>query len=132
MLPSTKGVRGHRLRAAPNESAGSWKHLRQRYVNSTLSLRVLSREAGVSYDALKRRARRERWAAERAAEVCAARRRLDLEQLAQAREEAARAARRLLTLPDGAALGELAEVAHGLSLAVGTLWGAARIASRKP
>jgi hypothetical protein len=74
MHPSTKGVRGRRHQVTPLESAGSWKQLQQRYVTSTLSLRALAREAAVSYDALKRRARRESWAAARAAAIVSGRR----------------------------------------------------------
>lgn len=122
MRPSTKGVRGRRHQVTPLESAGSWKQLHQRYLTSTLSLRALAREAAVSYDALKRRARRERWAAQRAADACTARRRRDLEELARARAEAFRAARRLLALGEVAAPGTVAAAAREAHLASGRLW----------
>lgn len=70
----------------PESAACSWQQLRAQYVGSpTLSLRELAAARRVSYDALKRRARREGWAVERAANVCTARRRRDLEELARAR-----------------------------------------------
>jgi hypothetical protein len=132
MHPST-GVRGHRLSAAPESAGRSWQQLRAEYVGSpTLSLRALAVARGVSYDALKRRARREGWASARAARLAGDRHGRDLEELARARADACRAARGLLALPAGADLAEVAKVARRVSLAVGTLWGAARIASRCP
>lgn len=132
MHPSTKGVRGRRHQVTPHldESAGSWKQLQQRYLSSTLSLRALAREAGVSYDPLKRRARREQWATQRAADVCTARRRRDLEELARARAEAVQAARALLMLPERAAPGRVAEAARAAREAATLLAGLAMHVAR--
>jgi hypothetical protein len=116
------GVRGRHRKVAPTESAGSWKQLRTQYIGSTLSLRALAREAGVSYDALKRRARREGWAAQRAELAVEGRRRRDLEDLAHARADACTAARRLLALPAGASLTGVAAVAREVHLTSGRLW----------
>lgn len=120
MHPST-GVRGHRHPAAPESAGQSWQQLRAEYLGSTISLRALAAARGLSYDALKRRARREGWAAVRAADVCSARRRRDLEELARARDEAFRAAKRLLAMPAGAEPGRLAEAAREAASAAGML-----------
>lgn len=127
MHPATTGVRGRCHQATPiKQSAGPWKQLQHEYVSSTLSLRALARERGVSYDALKRRARRERWAAARAELLAGDRRRRDLEELARARADACTAARRLLALPGAADLGEVAGVARELHFTAGRAWDLAR------
>lgn len=128
MRPSTLRIRGSRHQASPTKSAGPWTQLRNEYVGSaSLSLRALAAARGVSYDALKRRARLERWASARAERLCEARHRRDLEELARACADARNAARQLLALPADAALGEVAEVARELHFAAGRAWDLARV-----